>query len=199
MSVDLTPPPWVFIVDTDKYSGNFEREFRAWITGQIDECDIGAAQARATEGDLSNEILQWFSHNLMQVPDEHGTRRPGTIWPTPGFFNDGFGNEWPVDADPEKIRMEYEASVQEHKGIRSPQELQELQELIDRGPGNFPSYQSVAIFFYVKPPENILNLMMKRAKNYCLSGLSRREFKILGFRLISLKLVETVEWEETDA
>ena len=32
---------WGFIIDTDQYAGNFERELCAWTTGQIGECEVG--------------------------------------------------------------------------------------------------------------------------------------------------------------
>ncbi|KKK83825.1 hypothetical protein LCGC14_2789530, partial [marine sediment metagenome] len=32
---------WIFIIDTDSYAGNFEREMCAYITGRVGECGVG--------------------------------------------------------------------------------------------------------------------------------------------------------------
>lgn len=36
---------WVFVIDTDKYAGNFERAMTAFCTGRTGECDVGREQA----------------------------------------------------------------------------------------------------------------------------------------------------------
>jgi hypothetical protein len=37
----------LFVVDTDTYAGNFEREMCAYITGQVGECEVGEEIAKA--------------------------------------------------------------------------------------------------------------------------------------------------------
>lgn len=61
-----------FVVDTDQYAGNFEREMCAHLTGQIGECEVG-------EEFVKNEIAVQF-YNVIDKADDHGTYRPVTIF-----------------------------------------------------------------------------------------------------------------------
>ena len=36
---------YLFVIDTDSYSGNFEREMCAYCTGQIGDCEVGIEHA----------------------------------------------------------------------------------------------------------------------------------------------------------
>ena len=60
-----------FIIDTDQYAGNFEREMCAHITGRVGECEVGREYVE--EG-----ISEKFE-NVMDVADEHGCYRPASI------------------------------------------------------------------------------------------------------------------------
>ena len=73
--IDLTPPPFAFIVVTDQYAGNFERQLCAYMTGCVGDCLVGqeCAETHARDG-LSP------SQNVQNVPDEHGCARPASIW-----------------------------------------------------------------------------------------------------------------------
>lgn len=75
----------VFIVDTDSYSGNFERPMCAFMTGAIGECGVGGEYIDADARDMSEMIVQ--------VADEHGCHRPVAIEATPGYVNDGWGRQ----------------------------------------------------------------------------------------------------------
>jgi len=66
---------FAFVIDTDSYAGNFEREMTAYITGHIGECGVG---------DEYIEELPINFDNIIDVPDEHGCYRPTTIWPLSG-------------------------------------------------------------------------------------------------------------------
>ena len=65
---------FAFIVDTDSYAGNFEREMTAFVTGQIGECEVG------------KEIIQedfdygGFSQIVYKLPADNGCYRPTAIW-----------------------------------------------------------------------------------------------------------------------
>lgn len=96
MSADLSPPPYGFCIDTDTYAGNFERELCAYITGQIGECKVGQADAELAEKELNEEELKLFDEIITTHPDDHGCHRPVSIFPTPGFFNDGYGRNGQV-------------------------------------------------------------------------------------------------------
>lgn len=80
---------YTFIIDTDSYAGNFEREMCAYITGCIGDCEVGeewADKFRKEYGDPEYE----FS-NVYQKADEHGCYRPCAIQTTPGYINSGYG------------------------------------------------------------------------------------------------------------
>lgn len=86
---------YIFIVDTDQYSGNFERPMCAYMTGRTGECGVGSDEAEifAKEMDVSVEVYEEEHpfHFVTSVADDHGCYRPASIWPTPGWINDGMG------------------------------------------------------------------------------------------------------------
>lgn len=89
----------MLIIDTEQYSGNFEREMCAFITGQIGECGVG----RELADKYSHEIkhLDWWEENISQQPDnsESECMRPVSIVPTPGWLNNGTGRHYRVNPD----------------------------------------------------------------------------------------------------
>ena len=66
-----------FIIQTNKYSGNFQREFCAYLTGRIGECGVG--------GELIDKEADYslFQDSVIDMPDDHGCYRPASIWPSP--------------------------------------------------------------------------------------------------------------------
>lgn len=116
MSANLTPPPFAIVIDTDTYAGNFERPMCAFITGRVGECGVGEEQAKQTRLELPEFAKDWFDNSIISVPDDHGCSRPASIWPTPGWFNDGLGSHWEEGSDPNEVKERYEASVRETYG-----------------------------------------------------------------------------------
>ena len=80
-----------FIVDTEDYSGNFERELCAYVTGQIGECEVGEKLADLAKTELPVHVAQWFELYTERPGDEHGCHRPCSISITPGWYNTGMG------------------------------------------------------------------------------------------------------------
>lgn len=64
---------YAFVIDTDSYAGNFEREMTAYLTGIVGECEVGE--------ELVEELPINFD-NVMQVEDD-GCYRPTSIWDSP--------------------------------------------------------------------------------------------------------------------
>lgn len=129
------PTLYTLIVDTNLYSGNFEREMCAFITGQIGECGVGRGEASEAEEELSQEALAWFSENIEErgeEGEEYPCMRPCAIAPTPGRVNNGTGGHY--DAD--KYTGTY----------------------------RHPAYESVGIFFSAKPPAAIFRIAKERAQ-----------------------------------
>lgn len=59
------------IIKTDKYTGNFEREMCAYMTGHTGDCEVGDEE--------SVEFLKEYPQKLAGIikkPDEHGCFRP---------------------------------------------------------------------------------------------------------------------------
>lgn len=87
MSVDTAfAAPWIFIIDTDQYAGNFEREMCAYCTGMIGQCEVGDDMAALFEEDLGLEADKVHEDNPFMdyvdlwVMDDHGCGRPASIW-----------------------------------------------------------------------------------------------------------------------
>ena len=78
--------PWVFIIDTNQYAGNFEREMCAYCTGMIGQCEVGEEMVALFEEDFKLEADKHQEDNPFMdyvnlwVMDDHGCGRPTSIW-----------------------------------------------------------------------------------------------------------------------
>lgn len=79
---------YYFVVDTDTYSGNFERQLCAYITGR---CGDWSPAGRIAEFALKSPEVGDIGQHVIDMNGEYGPV-PVTIVPTPGFYNDGVGN-----------------------------------------------------------------------------------------------------------
>ena len=163
---------YIFIIDTDKYSGNFEREMTAYLTGRIGECEVGDSQAKSFE----NEVGEVFD-NVIDVADEdNGCMRPCVIWTTPGWFNNGVGGMF-RDGDEKLAQKHHDNFCKENPASTIPH----------NSPSKYPSYQSVAIFFESIPKHKHTLLMKERAYMFAKDN----ELKVSGFRLLEETLTTT--------
>jgi hypothetical protein len=183
----------LFVVDTDTYAGNFEREMCAYITGQVGECEVGEEIAKAARMMLieqDKEALEFFDEYVLPVADEHGCSRPVTIFTTPGRWNDGMGGEYPdgvEPTDPAVIERYNKAVERERRGPALSK------------PGKYSAYDSVAIFLLKEPPEAIRTLMMRRAQAFLDAKIGRfppKDVHITGFRLLKRHVEYSRVWEE---
>ena len=71
----------VLVIDTDQYSGSFEREMVAFMTGQIGDCGVGDEEAATFVKEHPDMDLEDVVSSQV---DEIGCWRPATIWPSPG-------------------------------------------------------------------------------------------------------------------
>lgn len=76
---------YTFVIDTDQYSGNFEREMTAYCTGVIGECEVGREYQQMFNEDSD------INTRIEQRDDGEGCYRPTIIWTTPNMSNDGYG------------------------------------------------------------------------------------------------------------
>jgi hypothetical protein len=215
---------FIFIIDTDSYAGNFEREMCAYITGVTGDCKVGDEFSDIYLKE-TKEKESSFLELLEQRPDEHGCCRPCSIWLTKEWLYDGKDGEVKEEEFNAEIANEnyrkhtasyYQEQYQRTKEINIDdennkrsgwnkeslkKELARLQKEIDRCLSKktvcpiTPPNNSVAIFFYKKPTEKMLNLMKKRANNFAeikrnIGNEWDKNFKLTihGFRLIEEKL-----------
>ena len=191
------------IVDTNKYSGNFEREMCAFATAQIGECAVGD-----DEVDENHPYASWWETHIQQVED--GCWRPVAISPTSGFINDGMGGHYkdtPENrnlANEEAVRkmIDYQSSqrgmiekrlqekkFEEDKGGRGWTEeaclrtLKSYDATIERVKSSkaiYPAYQSIEIVVDAPPPGVVM--MDFESRIYEFAKLN--EIEILGIRIV---------------
>jgi hypothetical protein len=187
---------WTFVIDTNEYAGNFEREMCAYITGQVGDCEVGEELAEIARTEIAPKLLAELENIVAQVPDEHGCCRPVTIWQNPRWFNDGMGNEWPVTHTNTKRQLA--AYVQSEVDYWAPhiknkraiikdlkagkkvsnwtiaaanREIKEHQKRIAdakkrKTVNHYPAYLSVGIWLHEKPSDPIIALFKERAANF---------------------------------
>ena len=76
--LDFIKSPWLFVIDTSDYAGNFERKLCAYCTGNVGECGVGESEALAYS--LAN--VDNLFDTLAYETDEHGCAHPCTIFPS---------------------------------------------------------------------------------------------------------------------
>lgn len=166
MAWDANIPPFVFVIDTDKYAGNFEREMCAFITGHIGDCGVGKGRQKLffEKFEIDHEEQSIFFEKVLSVPDEHGCCRPCSIWTTPKRVNTGMGKCYDEDSE--------EAKKAEH---------------------SYSAYESVGIFFSEQPSKELIEIMKERTEEFCKLKPHRfgtpKNIEIKGFRLVKLTLV----------
>ena len=82
-----------FVIDTDHYAGNFERQMCAYLTGCVSECGVGGEEQAIFEAEVSeNPLIVDGEIIVVQEPDKRGRYRPVETWPNPRWFNNGGGH-----------------------------------------------------------------------------------------------------------
>lgn len=85
----------ILVIDTDSYSGNFEREMTGWIVGHDNYgavYDRGwSVRSKEDKPELATYFEEWtnFSSEYM-FDEEYGSQMVGIV-PTPGWSNNGTG------------------------------------------------------------------------------------------------------------
>lgn len=191
-----------FIIDTDSYSGNFERELCAYVTGHIGDCGTGDTEAE--------EYLKQFEKvkGVVQREDaeQHSIFRPVEICPTPGIWNNGLGFHFAEGQEAlalekyKEYHSDYKkkniAVVEGHRGKNIhnwtneaidqaiQRYTQEIEEVLSQTEVNkYPAFQSVFIHFDSIPDEETVEFMKKRAFEYAKAN----NLVITGFRISERK------------
>jgi hypothetical protein len=84
--------PYAIIVNTNEYTGNFEREFCAFTTGAIGECGVGDEESEnynvwAGQNKIKVDLLADYTDSMA---DDSGCHRPVSIYDDTGTgdYND---------------------------------------------------------------------------------------------------------------
>ena len=193
-----------FIIDTNSYAGNFEREMCGYLTGRVGECGVGDNFAEFFH---KEETLDF--DNVIDVEDE-GCARPCSIQPSPNYFNTGMGKHYHISEENDKERIlndyylsvkgVYEGYMAQPKGYREimlkqglttyangwtleacNKEIARHEKTIDAAKNattfqKYPAYNSVGIFFDTMPTQEQIDLMKKRAVAFVSLFLSKKKY-----------------------
>lgn len=170
----------ILVIDTNMYAGNFEREMVAFMTGQVGECGVGGKAAAAFQDQFPDKD---FEDLVVSVPDERGCCRPASIYPSPYYWNDGLGHEYPNSISPEEnpeIVKTYNEEARKHK----------LKELTAETMRKYPGYSSVACFLDEMPDEETLSFLINRALEFAKTHKNYRG-EPYGLVIHSARVIET--------
>jgi len=113
---------WIFIIDTDSYAGNFEREMCAYMTGRVGECGVGEEMAERYREDAGVRQGSEPNERIVDMPDDHGCLRPVAIraMPGTGVCNSVaiFMDRRPTDSEVESMIDRAKRYVAERIGVR---------------------------------------------------------------------------------
>lgn len=70
---------YIFIILTDQYAGNFERELCAYCTGIIGDCGVGADEANKFREDYNEEKVNEMWELLEQRCENESCARPVSV------------------------------------------------------------------------------------------------------------------------
>lgn len=203
---DFMASKYGFIVDTNSYSGNFERPMCAFMTGHTGACGVGRS-----ERELFLENFTPVS-GVIRKPDENGTQRPVEIYTTPDIWNNGLGFHF-RDGEEEKALEEYKnyfvrykedhmKRVESYRGKnihswtdetidreikRYRTEIAEI--LLETSVKKYPAYQSIIIHFNSLPSNDTIDFLKKRAyeyTKYC------NNVTITGFRILDDNKIKSI-------
>ena len=208
---------YLFIIDTNQYAGNFEREMTAYLTGHVGECEVGYDMAKSFRKEVKEKNL---FKGVASVPDEYGCFRPATIWPNPRYASDGMGGEYLIEgANQEKLCKRYVKSVENYANIEGKKkfiervrnkergtegytlrgvekELKEAEKRIEEAKKiktvpAYPAYLSVGIWFDTKPTEEEIRIMKERAEIFptAYDKANRKYNLIKGLKIEGFRLI----------
>lgn len=193
------PDHYLFVIDTDTYAGNFEREMCAYVTGQIGECEVGKENAELVRQEIPAAVAK-LGELINSVPDECGCHRPVSIFPTPGWFNHGMGGHFRDGQEEEALthykqetKKYYEKAPESYAEHLRDKVCAESQQKIDEANAlttvqKYPAYLSVAIYFHTIPDKDLIDIMKQRARDIATRGVGLKGFesqvRIEGFRFL---------------
>jgi len=191
---------WIFIIDTEQYSGNFERELTAYLTGRIGECGMGREYSDIFKEETKRKrSTPNFDELLLSVPDSTGCSRfswPCEIQTTPGWFNNGYGGNFRVGNNESALVAYKKFATERHNEqltkLRQYQlnptsapvnwkpeyvnkeivrlEKENAKVAAAKRVSQYPAYLSVGIFFAEKPNRKTIDFLKKRVEGFNAAG-----------------------------
>lgn len=104
MAVTNPNVPYILVVDTDQYAGNFERELTGFCTGQHDGTHGDIEAEKFDEYLEENDLDSDWEARIVTSPDDSGYARVCTVWMTPGRLSNGMG--WTYDDNDEAAALD---------------------------------------------------------------------------------------------
>lgn len=188
---------WIFIIDTEQYSGNFERELTAYLTGRIGECGVGAQYSDIFKKETKNKrSTPDFDELLLSVSDDTGCSRPCALQTTPDWFNNGYGGNFRVGNNEPALEAYKKFATERHNEqlakLRQYQlnpgrleagwtpayinkeiarlEKENAKVAAAKRVSQHPAYLSVGIFFAEKPNSKTIDFLKKRVVGFNAAG-----------------------------
>lgn len=215
-----------FIIDTDQYAGNFERDLCAYVTGHIGECRVGDDFAELYIQEVGDEV-----DDVIQKADEDGCYRPCEIEPNSNYFNTGMGCHYHIsETDEAKILSDYAAAergywagpIKSTEGVKArllngekvldwtvdacDKQIAEYNSKIEKAANaktyqKHPAYLSVAIFFDERPSVEQIDLMKDRAGKFAAAKVAMgkswdKDFKL---NIEGFRLVKITKTEQEES
>jgi hypothetical protein len=187
---------YIFVIDTESYAGNFEREMCGYATGYDDEY---AALARPDLFRLEEPELvdgeetifyEIFDIRTNEPGDDGGYPHPCDSFPTPGWFNNGVGGQFREGQEEEakEAKKQYCLREAERHKDSGQQARQMWKKRAEEPMFKYPCHNSVAIFFDELPSQKLLNVLQRRCRKFAqqikeISGHGE-SVTITGFRLL---------------
>ena len=195
-----------FVIDTNEYSGNFERELCAYITGHVGECEVGEEYADMYLSEFGTALV-----GVQYKSDEYNCLRPVEIYPTPNKWNNGVGEHFENGQEGEALKhykkyykrdklnsiLHYEKikdkasifmTIEEiDKEINKLKEsIRKLENLTTTDVKKYPAYESVVIYFDEPLEEFTINQLKERTKDFfnIYNKQWEKDVRVLGFRII---------------
>jgi len=210
-------PTYILVVDTDRYSGNFERQLAGYATGICDlERHHGRDQAEDAEKEHPDMVAALRSKSLPVRHHDYGMVT-NTIRATPGRLNNGAGFHYtpggPEVAEDARARAK-QSMIGFHDGAHAQvrrrlaendfqpegpgawtrkaceRTLADAQASIERA-GRFiswPAYESVAMFFHEPLTVGEMEFVRRRAEEFAASPSPRIMIRE-PFRILDVHMI----------
>lgn len=118
----------LLLIDMNQYSGDFDRQMCAFVTGRTGGCGVGEEIAARVLASVAG-ALDWTEEAMLRQADEYGIYRPVGITQTPGCVQDYNGQGYPegeVPADVKIVQWSYQSVAISFQRVLSDEELQQL-------------------------------------------------------------------------